>query len=83
VDERTRIAWDEHVKKFVYWGTLATDRLLGVLPFGLQWLQAISRVSAMEPARGRPMNLRIYMDYESLRSYQIQSVRSLRQQHVA
>src|SRR5436305_4853257 len=36
VDQRTRIAWDEHAKRFIYWGTVATDRLLGVLPFGLQ-----------------------------------------------
>lgn len=78
VDAKTRIAWDEHVKRYVYWGTIATDRLLGILPFGLQWLNAIGRISATPPTLGRSVNLRIYADYESLRAYQLQSVRSRR-----
>jgi len=78
VDTRTRIAWDEHVKRYIYWGTIATDRLLGILPFGLQWLAAISKVSELPPTRGRDINLRIYADYESLRAYQLNSVKSAR-----
>lgn len=38
VDVKTRAAWDEHVTRLIYWGTIATDRLLGILPFGRQWL---------------------------------------------
>jgi hypothetical protein len=78
VDNRTRIAWDEHVKKYIYWGTIATDRLLGVLPFGLDWLKATSALSQLEPTVGRNINLRIYADHDSLRNYQVNSARSAR-----
>jgi len=79
VDLRTRNAWDEHVKKYIYWGTIATDKLLGVLPFGLQWLKATSGMSLIEPTKERGINLRIYADYEALRAYQMISVRSVRE----
>jgi predicted nucleotidyltransferase len=78
VDPRTRIAWDEHVKKYIYWGTIATDRLLGVLPFGLEWLRATAAISQLSPTIGRDINLRIYADYDSLRNYQVTSARSAR-----
>lgn len=82
VDARTRIAWDDHVHRYIYWGTLATDRLLGVLPFGLQWLSAKSDMSLMQPTLGRSINLRIYADYDSLRAYHVQGVRSLRDDQI-
>jgi hypothetical protein len=59
VDHRTRNAWDDHAKHYIYWGTLATDRLLGVLPFGVQWLAAKSAMATMDPTAGRSVNLRI------------------------
>jgi hypothetical protein len=80
VDEKTRIAWDEHVRRYIYWGTIATDRLLGILPFGKQWLHAISEVSRLAPTIGREINLRIYIDYESLRAYQMHSATRAREE---
>jgi hypothetical protein len=74
IDSRTRTAWDEHVTRFIYWGTIATDRLLGILPFGKQWLDALTTMGLLAPTVGRDINLRIYSDYESLRAYQVQSV---------
>ena len=79
VDMRTRIAWDEHVNKYIYWGTIATDKLLGVLPFGLEWLKATGGMALIEPTKGRDVNLRIYADYEALRAYQLMSVRNVRE----
>jgi hypothetical protein len=70
VDQKTRIAWDEHVNRYIYWGTIATDKLLGVLPFGMPWLKATSAMALVEPTKGRDINLRIYADYEALRAYQ-------------
>lgn len=78
VDLATRNAWDEHVSRYIYWGTLATDRLLGVLPFGIEWLRACSHMGGLAPTAGRPVNLRIYADYDALRSYQVNGTRSLR-----
>ncbi len=79
VDTRTRIAWDEHVNRYIYWGTIATDRLLGVLPFGLAWLAARSSMGLVDPTKGRDVNLRIYADYEALRAYQTMSLKSVRE----
>jgi hypothetical protein len=78
VDEKTRIAWDDHARRLIYWGTIATDRLLGVLPFGLLWLNSQTRMSLLDPTKGHDVNLRIYADYESLRSYQIMSLKRIR-----
>jgi hypothetical protein len=78
VDIRTRNAWDEHVSRYIYWGTLATDHLLGVLPFGADWLKATSHMSQVDPTSGRSVNLRIYTDYDALRAYQIHGARTLR-----
>jgi hypothetical protein len=74
LDVRTRLAWDEHVSRYIYWGTIATDRLLGVLPFGKGWLRALSEMSRTMPTQGRDINLRIYADHEALRAYLIMSV---------
>ena len=78
VDLRTRNAWDSHVDKYVYWGTIATDKLLGVLPFGLEWLKAKSYMSSITPTKGHDVNLRIYADYEALRAYQMNSAKRVR-----
>ena len=79
LDPRTRNAWDEHVSRYIYWGTIATDRLLGVLPFGLKWMKATSAMGLAAPTKGRDVNLRIYADYEALRAYQTISVKNIRE----
>ena len=78
VDQRTKIAWDDHVNKYIYFGTIATDRLLGVLPFGQQWLTATLDMATIDPTIGRSVNLRIYADFDALRAYHVQGVRTLR-----
>lgn len=78
VDAKTRAAWDEHVTRYIYWGTIATDRLLGILPFGKQWLGALTTMAQISPTVARDINLRIYSDYESLRTYQILSAQRAR-----
>jgi len=76
---RTLNAWDEHVRKYIYWGTIATDKLLGILPFGLDWIKSTSVMGQEDPTKGRDVNLRIYADYEALRSYQMISVKNVRE----
>ena len=78
LDSRTKNAWDEHVSKYIYFGTLATDKLLGVLPFGKEWLRAGTEMANLEPTFGRSVKFRIYMDYDALRSYQVSGVQTLR-----
>lgn len=77
--EKTKNAWDEHVTKHIFFGTIATDRLLGVLPFGTDWLKAVGKMGTINPTQGRSVNLRIYADYEALRVYQSISVKKIRE----
>lgn len=78
LDYRTSSAWKQHEKNYVYWGTIATDKLLGVLPFGKQWLGATTQLASVDPTFNRDINLRIYYDHDALRSYQLRGIRSLR-----
>ncbi len=79
VDRKTRIAWDQHATNYVYWGTIATDKLLGILPFGDLWLRAITTMTSINPTLNRDIKFRIYNDFDSLRSYQALSVKKARQ----
>ena len=69
---------DDHVSRYIYGGTIATDRILGVLPFGKDWLAAIGDMTKTPPTENREINLRIYMDFESLRAYQVFNLNRIR-----
>ncbi|MGZ8191640.1 MAG: hypothetical protein ACXWTS_10500 [Methylococcaceae bacterium] len=72
----------DHVKKYIYWGTIATDKLLPYLPFGTQWLNALEEMSKLEPTKNRTIKARIYKDFESLRAYQVNNLKNLRTQEL-
>lgn len=70
---RERSSWDEHRSNLVYWGTIATDKLLPRFPFGAEWRRAIDASEAEGPLVQR-VNVRVYNDYEALTTYQKDSV---------
>ncbi len=72
----------DHVGKYIYWGTIATDKLLPYLPFGRKWLSALSEMSKVEPTKNREIKARIYKDFDSLRAYQINNLKNLRTQEL-
>jgi hypothetical protein len=76
MDESQRRSIKHHVGKDVYWGTVATDKILELLPFAKQWATALSRMEGVGASAGRTVNARIYRDFEALRSYQLRSIRS-------
>jgi hypothetical protein len=78
LDYKTRSAWIEHQKSYVYWGTIAADKLLGVLPFGKEWLAATTALASVNPTCNRDIKLRIYYDHDSFRSYQLRGIKNLR-----
>lgn len=79
---RTRQSIDDHVKRYIYWGTIATDRILHILPFGKIWNEALEEIKKETPTLGRSVNARIYKDFDSLRAYQVNNLKNLRTQEL-
>lgn len=67
---KAREALDDHRERLIYWGTIATDRLLAHLPYGADWAKATSPIQDAAPVDSRRINYRIYRDMDSLRAYQ-------------
>lgn len=59
-----------HREKYIYWGTIATDKILEYLPFGRIFNNVIEKLKLNEPTKNMTINFRIYRDYTSLRLYQ-------------
>lgn len=64
----------EHRERFIYHGTIATDRIVHILPFGKEWVNAMNEMITLDPTKDREINFRIYKDFEALKSYQSISV---------
>ena len=67
-----------HRNRYIYWGCIATDKILRIFPFAKEWTIAISNMRAEPPTEDREIKFRIYKDYDALRTYQILGVKSLR-----
>lgn len=63
-------AINEHRERFIYYGTIATDRIVHILPFGKDWVNAMNEMMTLDPTKEREINFRIYKDFEALKSYQ-------------
>lgn len=60
-----------HQHRYIYYGTIATDKILGIMPFGKAWLVAIESLKTYPVFENRDINFRLYRDHESLRAYHI------------
>jgi hypothetical protein len=67
-----------HQKNYMFYGTIATDVILSLLPFGIIWQNALNEMGRIKPTLGREVRLRIYKDYDALRHYQARNIESLR-----
>ncbi|MFA6112453.1 MAG: hypothetical protein WC729_00610 [Sphingomonas sp.] len=72
---RERGSWDDHKTNLVYWGAIATDRLLPRFPFGAEWRRVLDEIDSKSGSNS--INVRVYNDYDALRSYQINSVKNM------
>jgi hypothetical protein len=73
---------NDHVNKYIYWGTITTDRILNYLPFGSEWSKSLEKMSNIKPTKDRVLNARIYKDFDSFRAYQVYNLKSLRTQEL-
>lgn len=75
LDRDMKRALEEHKNRLIYWGTIATDKILPILSFGKDWNKRISNLQKMSPIDNRDINFRIYKDNKSFRDYQINSIK--------
>jgi hypothetical protein len=83
MNQRVKQAIDDHVKRYIYWGTIATDKLLHLFPYGKQWGDAIEAAAGVEPTVGRSIKVRLYRDFDSLRAYHVNNLINLRTEELA
>ena len=75
LDNNMKRALEDHKNRLIYWGTIATDKILPILSFGKQWNEVINGLSSTPPIDDKEINFRIYKDNKSFRDYQINSIR--------
>ena len=68
----------DHVERYIYWGTIATDKILPYLPFGKTWANALDEMAKEPATKNRDIKARIYKDFDSLRAYQVNNLKNLR-----
>ena len=81
--DEVRSAVKSHRSRYVYDGTIATDRLLAYLPFGADWVPILAHFQMAAPCDGRDLNVRLYRDWWALRDYHVKNASSLRENHFA
>jgi hypothetical protein len=64
----------EHAPNYVYFGSIATERILSILEFGPEWADAIAATQQRIPTNDRDVKIRLYRDVDALRRYQIRSI---------
>jgi hypothetical protein len=71
-------AIDDHRNRLIYWGTIATDKIIQLLPFGDKWVTSLNEMSNIEPTKDRTINIRIYKDFEALRAYHLNNLKAIK-----
>lgn len=65
----------EHCQRYIYWGIVATDLTLACFEFGDHWTAVLQEMRNESATLNREINVRIYRDPASLRTYQIVGLR--------
>lgn len=69
IQPKMRAALDDHRSRLIYWGTVATDKILPLLSFGSEWDKIIKQSRALPVFENHEINFRIYKDKLSIRNY--------------
>jgi hypothetical protein len=75
---KDREAIKEHRTNYIYWGTIATDKVLHYLPFVRPWTEALSSMAGERPTEEREIKIRLYRDYDALRAYHMSGLETLK-----
>jgi len=66
---KMKLALDDHRSRLIYWGTIATDKILPLLSFGQEWENIINESRTLPILEDRDINFRIYRDTKAIRDY--------------
>lgn len=77
LDAAAKASLNEHRDSNLYWGMIATDKILGLLPFGREWISAGIEIGKKPPMEGREIKFRLYRDSYSFVSYHLNNLRNL------
>lgn len=72
---KERYAVNQHRKHFVFDGTIATDIVLPLMPFGREWGAVLAEISREPVFEGRDVHFRLYQDHKSLIDYHVNNVK--------
>jgi hypothetical protein len=75
---KERQAVIEHRERHIYFGCIAADKVMSLLPFKIPWTEAMSAMAGEAPTEEREIKLRIYRDYDALRSYHLQGMETMK-----
>jgi hypothetical protein len=67
-------AVDLHRDHYLYWGVIATDKVLHHTPLAQRWVQALEQMSKCKPTIGREIKARLYIDFDALRAYHVNGI---------
>ena len=71
-----RFVIGQHRSHFIFDGTIATDFILPLLPFGAQWGAVLTAISNEPVFGGREINFRLYQDHKALIDYHVKNVKN-------
>lgn len=73
---KERFAVKQHRTHFVFDGTIATDQILPLMPFGKEWGAVLAEISNEPVIGGRDVHFRLYQDHKSLIDYHVKNVKN-------
>lgn len=73
---KEKYAVNQHRHHFIFDGTIATDWVLPLMPFGKEWGALLAELSNEPVFGGRDIHFRLYQDHKSLVDYHVYNVKN-------
>lgn len=73
---REKYAVKQHRQHYVFDGTIATDMILPLMPFGAEWGAVLASIRNEPVFGGRDIHFRLYQDHKSLIDYHVNNVKN-------
>ena len=75
LNDKEKHSYKAHRNYYIFDGTIATDKILHLLPFGPQWLNVIGKLRNNPVFQNKELNFRLYQDHKSLIDYHVHNLK--------